>query len=226
MKLLVVEDEQDLRESIAEGLRLSGYAVDTAADGAAGEDMLAAGSYDLVVLDINLPYLDGFTLLERLRAVNKEIRVIILTARTDIDDLVRGLDTGANDYLVKPFHFVELEARIRSLLRRRQVQEDLLITCQGFSFNLKTKAVSCAGGELRLTSKELSILEYLLLNRGRHVSQEELLEHVWEDGMNEFSNTVRVHVSALRKKLKVATGRVVITNEIGRGYIIEADGTE
>lgn len=142
MKLLVVEDEQDLRESIAEGLRLSGYAVDTAADGAAGEDMLAAGSYDLVVLDINLPYLDGFTLLERLRAVNKEIRVIILTARTDIDDLVRGLDTGANDYLVKPFHFVELEARIRSLLRRRQVQEDLLITCQGFSFNLKTKAVS------------------------------------------------------------------------------------
>ncbi|PNH18469.1 DNA-binding response regulator [Mageeibacillus indolicus] len=226
MKLLVVEDEQDLRESIAEGLRLSGYAVDTAADGAAGEDMLAAGSYDLVVLDINLPYLDGFTLLERLRAVNKEIRVIILTARTDIDDLVRGLDTGANDYLVKPFHFVELEARIRSLLRRRQVQEDLLITCQGFSFNLKTKAVSCAGGELRLTSKELSILEYLLLNRGRHVSQEELLEHVWEDGMNEFSNTVRVHVSALRKKLKAATGRVVITNEIGRGYIIEADGTE
>lgn len=226
MKLLVVEDEQDLRESIAEGLRLSGYAVDTAADGAAGEDMLAAGSYDLVVLDINLPYLDGFTLLERLRAVNKEIRVIILTARTDIDDLVRGLDTGANDYLVKPFHFVELEARIRSLLRRRQVQEDLLITCQGFSFNLKTKAVSCAGGELRLTSKELSILEYLLLNRGRHVSQEELLEHVWEDGMNEFSNTVRVHVSALRKKLKAATGRVVITNEIGRGYIIVADGTE
>lgn len=226
MKLLVVEDEHDLRESIAEGLRLSGYAVDTAADGAAGEDMLAAGSYDLVVLDINLPYLDGFTLLERLRAVNKEIRVIILTARTDIDDLVRGLDTGANDYLVKPFHFVELEARIRSLLRRRQVQEDLLITCQGFSFNLKTKAVSCAGGELRLTSKELSILEYLLLNRGRHVSQEELLEHVWEDGMNEFSNTVRVHVSALRKKLKAATGRVVITNEIGRGYIIEADGTE
>ncbi len=226
MKLLVVEDEQDLRESIAEGLRLSGYAVDTAADGAAGEDMLAAGSYDLVVLDINMPYLDGFTLLERLRAVNKEIRVIILTARTDIDDLVRGLDTGANDYLVKPFHFVELEARIRSLLRRRQVQEDLLITCQGFSFNLKTKAVSCAGGELRLTSKELSILEYLLLNRGRHVSQEELLEHVWEDGMNEFSNTVRVHVSALRKKLKAATGRVVITNEIGRGYIIEADGTE
>lgn len=226
MKLLVVEDEQDLRESIAEGLRLSGYAVDTAADGAAGEDILAAGSYDLVVLDINLPYLDGFTLLERLRAVNKEIRVIILTARTDIDDLVRGLDTGANDYLVKPFHFVELEARIRSLLRRRQVQEDLLITCQGFSFNLKTKAVSCAGGELRLTSKELSILEYLLLNRGRHVSQEELLEHVWEDGMNEFSNTVRVHVSALRKKLKAATGRVVITNEIGRGYIIEADGTE
>lgn len=226
MKLLVVEDEQDLRESIAEGLRLSGYAVDTAADGAAGEDMLASGSYDLVVLDINLPYLDGFTLLERLRAVNKEIRVIILTARTDIDDLVRGLDTGANDYLVKPFHFVELEARIRSLLRRRQVQEDLLITCQGFSFNLKTKAVSCAGGELRLTSKELSILEYLLLNRGRHVSQEELLEHVWEDGMNEFSNTVRVHVSALRKKLKAATGRVVITNEIGRGYIIEADGTE
>ena len=226
MKLLVVEDEQDLRESIAEGLRLSGYAVDTAADGAAGEDMLAAGSYDLVVLDLNLPYLVGFTLLERLRAVNKEIRVIILTARTDIDDLVRGLDTGANDYLVKPFHFVELEARIRSLLRRRQVQEDLLITCQGFSFNLKTKAVSCAGGELRLTSKELSILEYLLLNRGRHVSQEELLEHVWEDGMNEFSNTVRVHVSALRKKLKAATGRVVITNEIGRGYIIEADGTE
>ncbi|KFA57895.1 response regulator transcription factor [Mageeibacillus indolicus] len=226
MKLLVVEDEQDLRESIAEGLRLSGYAVDTAADGAAGEDMLAAGNYDLVVLDINLPCLDGFTLLERLRAVNKEIRVIILTARTDIDDLVRGLDTGANDYLVKPFHFVELEARIRSLLRRRQVQEDLLITCQGFSFNLKTKAVSCAGGELRLTSKELSILEYLLLNRGRHVSQEELLEHVWEDGMNEFSNTVRVHVSALRKKLKAATGRVVITNEIGRGYIIEADGTE
>jgi DNA-binding response OmpR family regulator len=223
MKILVVEDERELLESIAEGLRLSGYAVDTADNGNDAEEMGLVNAYDLVVLDINLPGMDGFSVLESIRSENKTVSIIMLTARGDVTDRVKGLDLGANDYMVKPFHFAEMEARIRSLLRRRQVQEELVLTSHNIAFDTKTKQASIDGVSLHLTGKETGILEYLMMNQGRYVTQEELLEHVWEDGMNEFSNTVRVHVSSLRKKLKKATGISLIGNEIGRGYIIDKE---
>lgn len=178
MRLLIVEDEKELLESVAEGLRLSGYAVDTARDGVEAEDLFWSETYDLIVLDINLPKIDGFTLLKEIREEDKQVNVIMLTARTQVADRVKGLDLGANDYLIKPFHFDELEARIRSLLRRKQVVEDKVITYKNLSFDTGTKILTVNGDVIKLTAKELGIFEYLILNQGRTISAEELMEHV------------------------------------------------
>lgn len=221
MKILVVEDERELLANIAQGLRLLGYAVDTADNGDAAEELALVNQYDLIVLDINLPGQDGFTVLESIRRDNKTVNIIMLTARAEVSDRVKGFDLGANDYLIKPFHFEELEARVRSLLRRRQILNELVLSSQGILFDTKSKRATLNGETLRLTGKESGILEYLLINQGRYVSQEELLQHVWEDGINEFSNTARVHVYSLRKKLKEISGKNIVRNEIGRGYIID-----
>lgn len=223
MRLLIVEDEKELLESIAEGLRLSGYAVDTAADGAEAEDLFWSETYDLIVLDINLPKIDGFTLLKEIREEDKLVNVIMLTARTQVADRVKGLDLGANDYLIKPFHFNELEARIRSLLRRKQVVEDSVITYKNLSFDTATKILTGNGDVIKLTAKELGIFEYLILNQGRYISAEELMEHVWDMNVSDVSNAVRVHMSALRRKIKEAVGENIIRNEIGRGYVIDRE---
>ena len=223
MRLLIVEDEKELLESIAEGLRLSGYAVDTAADGAEAEDLFWSETYDLIVLDINLPKIDGFTLLKEIREEDKQVNVIMLTARTQVADRVKGLDLGANDYLIKPFHFDELEARIRSLLRRKQVVEDKIIHYKNLSFDTGTKILTVDGDVIKLTAKELGIFEYLILNQGRYVSAEELMEHVWDMNISDVSNAVRVHMSALRRKIKEALGENIIRNEIGRGYVIDRE---
>ncbi len=223
MRLLIVEDEKDLLESIAEGLRLSGYAVDTASDGAEAEDLFWSETYDLIVLDINLPKIDGFTLLEEIREEDKQVNVIMLTARTQVEDRVKGLDLGANDYLIKPFHFDELEARIRSLLRRKQVVEDKIIHYRNLSFDTATKSLTAGGEVIKLTAKERGIFEYLILNQGRYVSAEELMEHVWDMNVSDVSNAVRVHMSALRRKIKEAAGENIIRNEIGRGYMIDRE---
>ncbi|MCU6785927.1 response regulator transcription factor [Aedoeadaptatus acetigenes] len=223
MRLLIVEDEKELLESIAEGLRLSGYAVDTAADGAEAEDLFWSETYDLIVLDINLPKIDGFTLLKEIREEDKQVNVIMLTARTQVADRVKGLDLGANDYLIKPFHFDELEARIRSLLRRKQVVEDKIIHYKNLSFDTATKILTVDGDVIKLTAKELGIFEYLILNQGRYISAEELMEHVWDMNVSDVSNAVRVHMSALRRKIKEALGENIIRNEIGRGYVIDRE---
>ncbi len=223
MRLLIVEDEKELLESIAEGLRLSGYAVDTAADGAEAEDLFWSETYDLIVLDINLPKIDGFTLLKEIREEDKLVNVIMLTARTQVADRVKGLDLGANDYLIKPFHFDELEARIRSLLRRKQVVEDKIIHYKNLSFDTATKILTGNGDVIKLTAKELGIFEYLILNQGRYISAEELMEHVWDMNVSDVSNAVRVHMSALRRKIKEAVGENIIRNEIGRGYVIDRE---
>ncbi|WP_215506481.1 response regulator transcription factor [Peptoniphilus sp. EMRHCC_23] len=223
MRLLIVEDEKELLESVAEGLRLSGYAVDTARDGVEAEDLFWSETYDLIVLDINLPKIDGFTLLKEIREEDKQVNVIMLTARTQVADRVKGLDLGANDYLIKPFHFDELEARIRSLLRRKQVVEDKVITYKNLSFDTGTKILTVNGEVIKLTAKELGIFEYLILNQGRTISAEELMEHVWDMNVSDVSNAVRVHMSALRRKIKEALGENIIRNEIGRGYVIDRE---
>ncbi|MFR7872691.1 response regulator transcription factor [Peptoniphilus sp. HMSC062D09] len=223
MKILLVEDEERLLESIREGLVHSGYVVDTALDGEGGSFMAFTNDYDLIILDINLPKKDGFEILREIRERDREVNIIMLTALSDVDDRVRGFDLGANDYVLKPFHFEELKARIRSLLRRQTTIKDAVIETSGISFDTTKRTFTIDGENLRLTAKEAGILEYLFFNLGRYVTTEELMEHVWNDEVDLFSNVVRVHMSALRKKLKARLGKNIIRNEIGKGYIIDEE---
>ena len=223
MRILVVEDERALCETIVRSLRRLAYSVDPCYDGDTAIDLLGSERYDLVLLDLNLPGADGMTVLRTLRQTDRETRVLILSARSEVADKVEGLDAGANDYLAKPFHLEELEARIRSLTLRQFTQNDVVLHCGPLSFDTRSRAATAAGQPLALTRKETGILEYLLLHRGRPVSQEELLEHVWDNSVDNFSTSIRVHISALRKKLRAALGYDPVRNRIGEGYLIEEE---
>ena len=220
LRLLIVEDEKQLCDTIAKSLYAAGYEVDTCYDGNEALDYVLTEEYDLIVLDLNLPGRDGMDILRELRQDNDETKVIILSARSQIADKVEGLDAGANDYMEKPFHLQELEARIRSLTRRKFVQEDVCVRCGAIRFDTKKREAYAKDALLSLTRKESGILEYLLLNQGRPVSQEELIEHVWDASVDSFSGSVRVHVSSLRKKLKSVLGYDPIINKVGEGYKI------
>lgn len=221
VKLLLVEDEVDLLTSLSENLRRAGFLVDTCQDGQVGEEMAVTGTYDLIILDVNLPQLNGFEILKSVRQSNQEVKIIMLTARDSVHDRVQGLDLGANDYLLKPFYFEELEARIRSLIRRKTVQEGTVLKAGRLTFDTVSKIVKMGDQEIKLTGRERGILEYLLLHKGQYISQEALLDHVWESEVDAFSNAVRVHMSALRRKLKEVAGENLIYNEVGKGYRIE-----
>ena len=223
MRILVVEDERALCETIVRSLRRLAYSVDPCYDGDTAIDLLGSERYDLVLLDLNLPGADGMTVLRTLRQTDRETRVLILSARSEVADKVEGLDAGANDYLAKPFHLEELEARIRSLTLRQFTQNDVVLHCGPLSFDARSRTATAAGQPLALTRKETGILEYLLLHRGRPVSQEELLEHVWDNSVDNFSNSIQVHISALRKKLRAALGYDPVRNRIGEGYLIEEE---
>lgn len=220
MRLLIVEDEKILCDTIAEGLHSAGYEIDTCYDGDDALEMVLSERYDLIILDLNLPGTDGMTILRTLRAEDAETKVLILSARSQIADKVEGLDAGANDYLEKPFHLQELAARVRSLTRRNFIQNDVCLTNGDLSFDTRSRTASACGIKITLTRKENGILEYLLLHQGRPVSQEELIEHVWDSSVDSFSNSIRVHISSLRKKLKAALGYDPIHNKIGEGYQI------
>lgn len=220
MHLLVVEDERDLCETIVRSLRRLAYCVDFCYDGDRALELLQTERYDLVLLDLNLPGKDGMTVLRTLRQTDRETRVLILSARNEVSDKVDGLDAGANDYLSKPFHLAELEARIRSLTLRQFTQHDVLLTCGPLTFDTKARTALVHGQALTLTRKETGIVEYLMLHQGRPISQEELLEHVWDNSVDNFSNSIRVHLSALRKKLRAALGYDPIRNRIGEGYLM------
>lgn len=222
MKLLVVEDEKMLQQIITKGLKKCGYAVDHADDGEMALEMFGENEYDLIVLDLNLPKVDGMEVLHQIREKNQEIKVLILSARSDIEDRIAGLDDGANDYLVKPFDFLELEARIRCLLRQRVVMEELILTHNELSLNTKNKTVCYGELKLDLTKKEYGILEYLMVHKEEVVSAETLIEHVWDSEVDLFSNTFKFHMSSLRKKLLEKTSIDWIKNIRGVGYQIEA----
>lgn len=222
MRLLVVEDEIDLLESIAEGLRIDGYAVDISEDGEDGLELAIINDYDLIILDLNLPKMDGLEILKNIRENDKLTKILILTARSNVEDRVKGLDLGANDYLVKPFHFDELEARIRCLLRIKFIQEDNELNYKNLKLNTNSRKAYINNEPLKLTKKEFSILEYLMKNINKTISQEELIEHVWDNSVDMFSNSVRVHINALRKKLKAQLNEDIIKNIVGVGYIIES----
>ena len=225
MRLLVVEDEVDLANAIARGLRRNRYAVDVAHTLDDASLRLVSAGYDLVILDWNMPDGKGVDLCRRLvegslpAFEDRTPRVLMLTARDAVEDRVRGLDSGADDYLVKPFAFAELEARVRAILRR---DEDASPILEVGDLRLDTARFEASrkGRSLRLTAKEFSLLEYLMTRPGQVLSQETLLEHVWDEAADPFTNTVRMTLSNLRKKL----GEPAIINTVpGRGYVLCED---
>lgn len=220
MRILVVEDDLDLLNLLEEGLSTYGYAVDKAVNGEEAIEMAYIENYDIIILDINLPKKDGFEVLDEVRKFNQEVNIIMLTARSDIDDRVKGLDFGANDYMVKPFDLKELDARMRALLRRKSITESTILEAGNMKFDTMTREAFVSDQKLNLTQKETGILEYLFLNKERFVSSEELIDHVWDSNADSFSNSVRVHMSSLRKKIKELSGENKIQNVIGKGYRI------
>ncbi|MEV0393025.1 response regulator transcription factor [Polymorphospora rubra] len=221
MRLLVVEDEEDLAEAVRLRLVRAGYAVDVAGDAAGARDRLAVNAYDLMLLDLNLPDDNGFDLCREIRSGDIEVqggadlRVLMLTARGGLDDRVRGLDEGADDYLVKPFALAELLARVRALLRRDTGGTTAVVQVGALRLDAARHAASLDGDALHLTRKEFGVLEYLMTRPGHVVSAEELLEHVWDENADPFTQTVRVTVGTLRRKL--GPGQLIET-VVGRGY--------
>ena len=218
MRLLICEDEEDILNGLAKGLRKLNYYVDTAMDGEEALSLYFESEYDLIILDLNMPKLDGLEVLKTIREDNAESKVIILSARDTLNDKVLGLDLGANDYLVKPFHFRELEARIRVLLRNNYSTNDdtIRIESQDITLYLSKKQVQKGGEIIPLTPKEYSILEYLCINKGNLISTGELLEHNIDMNANDASTVIKVHIAAIRKKL----GSDVIKTNRGMGYTI------
>ena len=217
----MVEDEEDMREALCYGLRKHGYAVDAAGDGADAVQLCQINDYDLIVLDLNLPGLDGMEVLKRVRTVNGTVKILILSARSGLSDKITGLDGGASDYLTKPFHFEELEARIRMLLRRPFIQEEAVLTCGNLCLNTNSKTVSFDGQLLDFSMREFAVLEYLMARMGRPVSAEELMEHVWDSEADPFSNQVKVYISVIRRKLQAVTREEIIRSIRGAGYVID-----
>jgi DNA-binding response OmpR family regulator len=223
MKILVVDDEPDLLEQLRETLTSQKYDVDTADDGESALDKLFDNLYDLIILDIMLPFVDGLAILREIRKANIGTPVLMLTAKGDVEDKIKGLDYGADDYLAKPFAIAELMARIRSLLRRASDHRDPLLTVSDIALNTKTRQVIKSGKSLELTPKEFSILEFLLYNQNRVVSRFTLAEHVWGDEFDPFtmSNFIDVHVKNLRRKIDDSDKKKIIRTIRGIGFIIE-----
>jgi two-component system OmpR family response regulator len=216
MRILVVEDEPRLQRNLAKALREEGYAVDAASDGDDGIFKAETCDYDAIVLDVLLPKLDGWELLARLRK-QKQTPVLMLTARDAHSDRVRGLDAGADDYLVKPFDLPELLARVRALIRRSVNRATNKITIGDVVLDTRARSAARAGQPVALTAREFAILEYLALHRGEVVSRSELYEHLFDENDDTLSNLLDVHIFSIRKKL----GAQLIATRRGQGYCIE-----
>ena len=223
MRILVVEDELELLKTLGKGLELDGYTVDLSPDGEDAMERIALYSYDLVLLDLNLPGVSGLEVLQNAMEYNSNLKVMILTSRGDVETKVQGLDLGAIDYMVKPFDFVELEARIRSILRRSFRIESKVLEVGDLSFDTVRRTLIAGGREVVLTRKETLMIEYLMRNSDRIVSAEELFEHAWDSELEFQSNSLRVHLTTLRKKIKDELGYNPIQNRIGEGYFISSE---
>lgn len=220
MRILVIEDEAALLQDLCKGLRIKGYAVDSAENGRKGYQMAMDEEYDLIILDLNLPEMDGLELLSRLKKEKRQIKVLILSANHQLETKLSGFESGASDYLTKPFHFEELEARIRILLNRQFIQQTTRLEYHELCMDTLKRTIIVKRQELHLTAKEFAILEYFLLHEGCLITQQDIIDHVWDGDSDPFSNSIRVHLSALRKKVKNALGYDPIKTKIGEGYIL------
>ena len=216
MRLLVVEDDPDLNRQLVSALTDAGFAVDKAFDGEEGYFLGETEPYDIVILDIGLPKMDGISVLESWRRAGRAMPVLMLTARDRWSDKVQGFDAGADDYVAKPFHLEEILARIRALLRRSTGHAQVELSCGPVTLNTRTKRVSVSGNPIKLTSHEYNLLEYLMHHIGRVVSRTELVEHLYDQDFDRDSNTIEVFVGRIRKKLEVD----IIQTVRGLGYLL------
>lgn len=223
MRILIVEDEPDLLDALKKQLQSSGYSVDACGNGLDAEDYLKMATYDAVVLDIMLPGIDGLTLLKKMRAEGNTTHVLLLTALDSIENKVNGLDAGADDYLVKPFAYDELLARLRVLLRRRSGQTTNVLEYGGLVMDLNSRTVTRDGTEITLSSKEFAVLEYLLHNPGRVLSRDKIENHVWNYDFEGGSNVVDVYIRYLRKKIDNSFNKKLLHTIRGAGYVLREE---
>ena len=223
MRLLVAEDERDLNEIILQKLKSEGYSVDACYDGAEAMDILSYTEYDAVLLDIMMPKADGYQVLAALRASGKETPVLFLTARDAIEDRVRGLDSGACDYLAKPFSLEELAARVRAALRISHGKSTNLLTIDDLTVDCGSHRVTRGGKLIELSAKEYALLEYLMLNQGIVLSREKIENHIWNFDYEGGTNVVDVYISYLRKKIDGGHEKRLIHTVRGRGYVLREE---
>ena len=223
MRILLVEDEARGAGFIARGLREQAYAVDRAADGEEAVYLASVNEYDLIVLDVMLPKKDGYAVCRELRASGLRAPILMLTARDAVDDRVAGLDAGADDYLVKPFDFKELLARMRALLRRSGPPRPAVARVADLTLDTASHAVERGGRRVNLTAKEYALLEFLMLHEGRVVGREQIAQHVWDDAFDPLSNVIDVYVKRLRAKVDAGFRPRLIHTRRGEGYILTAE---
>lgn len=225
IKILLVEDEKKIASALKKGLEEQGYYVQEAFDGAIGEKLFLNNQFDLVILDINLPGINGYTLSRIIRQRNQSIPILMLTALGTVDDKLEGFDAGADDYLVKPFEFKELLARIKTLLKRtiKGFPAASTLRIGDLEMNLDSKEVSRAGNKILLTAKEFQLLEYLIRNKGRVLSRADIAGQVWDIGFDTGTNVIDVYINFLRKKIDKDFSSKLIHTQIGMGYIMKEE---
>ena len=221
MKILVVEDEKDLNRVITKHLKKNNYSVDSCFDGEQALDYVLYGEYDLIITDIMMPKIDGYGFIKQLRAKENSTPVIMLTAKDSLDDKILGLDSGADDYIVKPFEFDELLARIRVLMRRNYGFATNIIQVDDVVLDISKKLVTRSGESIVLTGKEYEVLEYLFKNKMGIISREQILNHVWDYDYEGASNIIDVIIKNIRKKLDVGSKKPIIHTKRGLGYFVK-----
>lgn len=226
MRILLVEDEPSAARILAKGLREESYAVDVAADGERALELTFVNDYDLVILDVMLPRKGGFEVCRELRAAGSAVPVLMLTARDAVEDRVEGLDSGADDYLPKPFDFEELLARVRALLRRRPALYPEVINVADLSIDTRARRARRGGRDVELTAKEYALLEYLARRAGEVVGRADIAEHVWDETYDPFSKVIEVFIQRLRRKVDEGHDPKLIRTRRGEGYMLTAEGTD
>ena len=221
MRILIVEDEVKIAQFIKRGLKEEGYAVDVANDGEEGHFLLSSNEYDAIILDLMLPKIDGLTLCRTLRKEGNQTPIIMLTAKDTVKDKVKGLDSGADDYLPKPFAFEELLARLRVLLRKKDSRVQTHLKVDDLTMDLLTHKVTRADREIELTVKEYALLEYLMRNAGNIVTRTMISEHVWDINFDTFTNVIDVYINYLRNKIDSGSENKMIHTVRGKGYLLK-----